>query len=442
MGAKLAAPSASAKKTPFSALQGLTNKQIFDMVNAYSSGQFNRAISNGTVKWFTSQGCDMLTTQDVTGGGLVNQFLDQAFMMVFEKFDVPRVNTKWEDSGIVEHYSHGFGGLYKRVAGQIPPEVSPGFLPENANSADPDKYSPDKPRFVEDKERFSKIGNDPFQNVITYQDFAIRPTFLSEDGLSGYISLKANGVYQSYALHKEVMYAKVFMHSLTDGYKYNLKPTQILKVDYPIDGTMPTETQSKALFNAVRKQIHLIEGVVGTTGEFNEAGYESAWNRDDFVLMLRTGIEDDAITNIPTEFFRDSAFKFPFDKVTNFNNFGDMEAYADAEFKTRLYPVYSADGWGSVVANTWNTSENTLVTNTSGQIVDDGTNVHFKDPHARVLGFITQKGRIVDERQSGLIVQPHYNPRTLATSLIASDPAGSVVTDYYYNNIIIVGNQA
>lgn len=437
--AKAKAAPVSSTKTPFSQLAGYTNQQIFDMVNAYSSGQFNRVVSHGTNKWFGENGTTALTKADLTGDTLFSQFLTNALQMAVEKFDIPEINTKWENSGIVEHYSHPDAGIYIRRAGKVASEVTPGFLPENANSSDPDKYSPDKPRFLDDVEdRYFKIGNDNFQCVTTYQDFAINPIVNDPYGAGSYIAMKVNSVNQSYAQHREVFYAKTFMHALEDSYKYQLRNTQVLKVDYPTDGTAPTEAQSKGLFNAIRKVIHTIEGVVGTTGEFNEAGYQSSWNRNDFALLLRTGIEDDAITNIPTEFFRDSAFRFPFDKVTEMNDFGEMEAYSDESFTTRLYPVYTADGWGSVVDNTWNPTENTEL-GAAGQIVDDGTNVYFKDPYSNILGAIVQKGRIFDETPNGLIVNSRYNPRTLATSIIASAPQNGVYSDYYYNIIIIKG---
>jgi hypothetical protein len=435
----MAASPIAAQKIPFSVLKGFTNQQIFDMTNAYSSGQFNRVVSNGTNKWFGENGSTALTQADLEGGTFFSKFLTNALDMAVEKFDVPVVNTKWENSGIVEHYSHPEAGIYIRRAGRVASEVTPGFLPENANSSDPDKYSPYKPRFVDDVEdRYFKIGNDNFQAVTTYQDFAIRPIVNNPYGLGSYIMLKINSITQAYRQHREVFYAKTFMHAFTDNYKYQLRKTQVLKVDYPTDGTAPTQDQSKGLFNALRKTVHTIEGVVGTTGEFNEAGYQSSWNRDDFALILRTGIEDDAITRIPTEFFRDNAFSFPFDQVTEMNDFGELEAYADSEFKKRLYPVYSNDGWGSVIDNTWNPKEGTTF-GAAGQIVDDGTNVFFKDPYADVLGFIVQKGRIFDETPNGLIINSKYNERTLATSIIASAPQNGTYSDYYYNLIVIKG---
>lgn len=439
MGVKKAAAPKAAQKQSFSQLAGYTNQQMFDMVNAYSSGQFNRAVSHGANKWFGENGSTALTQADLTGDTLFSKFINNAMMMVIEKFDAPKASTKWEDSGVLEHYAHPNAGIAVRRAGHISPEVTPGFLPENAKSKDPDKYSPNKPRYTYEDERFFKLGNDNFQNVETYQDFAIEPTVQNPTGLASYLALKSNSIYQSYRIHKEVFYSKVFMHAFEDSYKFNLRPTQVLKVDYPTDGTRPTEEQSKQFFNSIRKQIHLIEGVLGTTGEFNEGGYQSYWDRNDFVLLLRTGIQDDAITNIPTEFFSNGAFKFPFSNITEFNDFGELEAYADAEFTQRLYPVYSDDGWGSVVENVWNTTEGTTVDNTTGQIIDDGTNVYFKDPYKDILGFIVQKGRMFDETPNGLIVSSHYNERTLGTSIIASAPLNGVYTDYFYNIIVIKG---
>ena len=434
-----AAPQA---KATLASLKGLTNQELFDLVSAYNPGEFDRVVSNGSCRWFTESGCQAINNTDLP---LISKFLGLSMKVVFNKFDVPQVRSIWADSGIMETYPIEYGGVAQRIAGSTSYNpVAPAFLPGNKNAKDPDKYSPFKPREIDDeKERFFTF-NMAYQNVITFADFPIRQAFLNPTGVSGYIALKINALMNGFKLYENAMIAKVFMEGVNST-KYPLKPTQVLKVDWPTSAdTAPTDEQVRKFVRQLKKLEHYIQGTTAT-GEFNAAGYTSTWEPSDFKLLLRTGIEDDITTTglLPWG-LEGNGIKLPFGDIKNMNDFGGLEAYAESAHTTKLYPVY--DDWGAVVDNVWSPTEGATLkpdgSNPDDAVVDNGENVFFKDPYADILGFIVQKGYIFKQEQSVYDVTPVFNPRNLKTSYIANKPMTGLNVDYYYNIIVLKNGNA
>lgn len=443
MPARKVAARPNPNKASLKDLQGLTNQELFDIVSAYNPGEFDRVVSNGSCKWFTESGCQAINNTDLP---LISKFLGLSMKVVFQKFDVPSVRSIWADSGIMETYSMEYGGISQRIAGSTAYNpVSPAFLPGSKNVKDPDKYSPFKPREIDDeKERFFTF-NMAYQNVITFQDFPIRQAFLNPTGVSGYIALKINALMNGFRLYENGQIAKVFMEGINST-KYPLKPTQVIKVDWPTSqDEAPTDEQVRKFIRQLKKLGHYIQGTTAT-GEFNAAGFTSTWEPSDFRLLLKTGIEDDITTTglLPWG-LEGNGIKLPFGDVKNMNDWGGLEAYADAEFGTRLYPVY--DDWGAVVDNVWSPTEGSTLkedgSNPDDAVVDDGNGkVFFKDPYSDILGFIVQKGIIFKQEQSVYDVTPVFNPRNLKTSYIANKPMTGINYDYYYNVIVLKNGNA
>lgn len=428
------------KKAPFSELTSLSNNKLFEIVNAMSGNKFDNLISNGTNKLFTEAGCTDLLQNDID---LVNEFTGLMTKVVFQKFDLPRVKNKFVDSGLVETYDAPDGGVMQRIAGTVLPEITPRFTPEQMKSGNDNPF---QTRFTQPTQRFFKF-NDNYQNMISFQDFPYKQAFVAqENGIGLMLSEKMNALQLSYELHNEAFILKVLMSGITNKDR-PLQETQKIGIDWSDN---PTDEQYRAFIETIMDVMSVIDDS-WMTGDFNQNGYKSSWSPDDFVMFVRNPIKNRIRTRLMVGAYNPDDLAIPISRVNTVNDWGGLEPYSDAEFQNRLYPVYDSK-WGNVVDGYYTTTAGGdkvdcdwlkhTPTDTSNLVVDDGSNVFWKDPYDDVLAVIAQKGLVFRGIQNGYQIRAIQNPANLVDNYWASAPNNAVNYDSNYNVIVITKNSA
>lgn len=425
-----------AAKAPYSTLSGVTNQQLFEMVSAENPGKWETWTSNGTAKFFTEQGFEAIARTDLP---VLNEFLGQVTKIIFQKFDVPRVKNLFEDSGLVETYSTPFGGITQRTATETIPPIDPRFSAENIQAGNDNPF---QTRIIRDKERFFK-KDFRYQSVVSTQEFPLKQIFVGADnGIAAYYAAKMQGLENGFTMQRQANILEVLMGGITST-EHPLQESQVVAIDWTANTGEATDEQLGGFIDASMDVMSAIEDSVAT-GSFNAAGYESAWDRSDFVMFVRNPIMNRIRRKLRVGAYNPEDLAIPVDRVRSLNDFGGLIPYSDAEFTSRLYPVYDAK-WGNVVKGYYSATANQTVTtgldgapvDASNLTKDDGTNVFWQDPYSDILAIIAQKGLVFRDEQNPYQVIPIFNPANLVQNYWASSPDNGINYDYYYNVIII-----
>lgn len=417
-----------APKAPFSELTGITNQQLFEIVAAENPGKFDAITAQGTAKFFTDKGFEALAASDMP---LINDFLNLSMKIIFQKFDIPRVKNIMEDSGLVEEYNTPMGGITQRIATENVAPIDPRFTPENVAAGNDNPFAT---RLKEDKERFF-TQNFNYQSVLSIQEFPLKTIFTTADnGITAYIAAKMTGLENGFTMQKCANILQVLMRGITST-KHPLQESQKIAIDWTANTGDATDEQLGGFIDASMDVMSAIEDSVAT-GAFNAAGYESHWDRSDFVMFVRNPIKNRIRRKLRVGAYNPEDLAIPIDKVQSLNDFGGLEPYADADFTQRLYPVYDKK-WGSVVKGVYTKTVGGAVQGAGDEVTDNGSNVFWKDPYENILAIIAQKGLVFKNTQNPYQVIPIFNPANLITNYWASSPNNAINYDYYYNVIII-----
>lgn len=428
MAARKAKQAANTAKVPFSELTGVTNQQLFEIVAANNPGKFESVTSNGTAKFFTEQGFEAVAASDLQ---ILNDFLSLSMKVIFQKFDIPRVRNIMEDSGLVETYATPMGGITQRIATENIMPIDPRFSPENIAAGNDNPFAT---RVQKDTERFFR-QNFRYQSVISIQEFPLKTIFTgSENGIAAYVAAKMTGLENGFTMQRNANYLHVLMGGINST-THPLRDSQKITLPWSEVTGDATDEQLGSFIDASMDVMSAIEDSVAT-GDFNAAGYESAWDRSDFVMFVRNPIKNRIRRKLRVGAYNPEDLAIPIDNVVSLNDFGDILPYKESTFETRLYPVYDAK-WGSVVKDKYTETVGGAIEGAGTEITDDGTNVFWKDTHEDVLAIIAQKGLIFRDEQNPYQVIPIFNPANLITNYWASSPNNGINYDYYYNVIVI-----
>ena len=433
-----------AKKIAPKALAGLTNIQFWNECRK-NNAQFESYTSSGTKETFTEKGFEALKASDLN---ILNKFFELSLRVAFQKVDVSRARNPLTDSGLVEVYNTPNGGFVQRIAVNSISPISPVYNNlENGSSVDPFKV-----RKPESSQRFFGQNYD-YQNLITIQEFQVKQIFLDEYGMGQYISgimqgMETGRVKQEYVNLKEVLNAGL------NSTEYPLKDTQKIATQLPDDLSTVTDEQLRGFIEEVMDLMTAMDTQV-SSGQYNAAGFDTHVDKSDYVMLVRAGILNKIKTRLRVGAYNPEDLAIPIDRIVEVSDFGGIYPYKEAEFSTRLYPVYdsfgSESGYFIAEADAGGLAKNTASDGTVlGYRTGAGVNisgianivakkdVFWKDENAEVKAMVAQKGLIFENRQNPYVVTPIYNPAGLYTNYWASSPSNSISYDYYYNMVAFV----
>ena len=150
-----------------------TNVELWNALRAkYKS--FASITAEATADTFTEKGWGEISRNNIPA---LNQFFELSMRVAFNKMDIARVNTRLEESGLVEVYGGNNGGYLQRISVESIAPISPGFI----NLTNGDSIDPFIVRKPESKERFFECGNFNYQSLITIQEYQIKTIFLEKE---------------------------------------------------------------------------------------------------------------------------------------------------------------------------------------------------------------------------------------------------------------------
>lgn len=397
-----------------------TNAQMWDYLRSHNTN-FANITSKATADLFTDRGFEALKT---TNPNAINEFFNLSMRVAFQKVNVENVKNPLEGIGLVEKYDTPNGGLVQRMTIHSLKPTSPLYKNlQDGQSVDAWKIR--KPVARE----YLYQQNFDYQSYVTLQDFQIKQIFIAETGMASFVAgvMKslANGyVKQSYANTLECL------------------STAINSTDYPLKGSQKialaswTATPTAAELKDLVLQLKEIATAITTspsTDAYNAGDFDTAYNPDDFVVLMRAGIRNQIDVNVELGAFNPDRLSIPFE-VHEVQNFGGLIPYYTDENNQdyRMYPMYS-----SVTGEMIGYSLTEGKTGTTADFAE--SDIWFQDPNADVLAVVAQKGLLFENIQNPYSVVPApYNPAGLYTTYWASSPNNAIVTDYTYGLVLIL----
>lgn len=404
-------------------MAALTNLQLWNYLRDHNTN-FKNITSKGTAELFTEKGFEALMRDNIQA---LNDYFTLSMRVAFQKINVADAKNPLEGAGLVQRYDTPNGGFVQRMSISSLKPTTPLYK----GLSDGDSVDPWKVRKPRTDERFFQQNYD-YQSYLTLQDFQIKTIFISEYGVSDFVSgcmkSMANGyIKQSYANTLEVLNAGL------NSVAYPLQDSQNIELSSWTDAGV-TADELKELLLTIKDVATMIETSPSTAG-FNAGGFDTSYNVDDFVVLTRAGIKNRIALEVELGAFNPETLSIPF-KSKEVQNFGGLVAYYDKDIegtptKTAVYPMYS-----SVTGEMIGYSESEDQTGTTPDVVE--ADVYFEDTNADIIAIIAQKGLIFENIQNPYSVIPApYNPAGLYTTYWASSPNNGIVFDYMYGCIVI-----
>lgn len=394
----------------------LSNLALWNALRA-TNPSFASHTSEGTAELFTERGFETLKTTNLNA---INEFFELSLRVALQKISVGNAKNLFEGIGLVEVYDTPNGGYTQRIAiGNIKP-VTPGFK----GLSDGESVDPFVVRKPESKERFFQQNFD-YQNFITIQDFQVKTIFISEFGMSEYVSGIMRGLQNGYTI-QESLNVKEALNSAINSTTFPLKNTQNVSVDSWTDGAL-TDAELQGYMLAIKMTLTSMM-TTESTGAFNAGGFETVLDKDDYVIIQRAGIKDQLSVRTRLGAFNPDELDSGVE-IYEVDNFGGIwyDGTVDGSADVRLYPHYDSFG----AQDGWSSSE-------GGDLVEvEAGSLRAVDPNEDVIAIIAQKGLVFENRQNGYIINPIYNPRGLYTNYWASAPNNAINVDSYYNMVVI-----
>ena len=399
---------------------GVKNSELFELARKYSPEFAGR-----TAK-ITAERLDLgweANKQFATNPQPINEWFGIVMTWVLNKVDIARVRDVLIDSGLVESYDTPFGNAVQRMAiNQIKP-VSPKFRNLTEGSS-VDMFVVRKPSM--DSRFFTQ--NFDFQNFITLQEYQIKLILQNEFGMeqvtSGIVAQLENSFKtQRYLNELEALNAGI---NSTD---YPLQETQKVEMDTWGSGSGGAVTDAELLnfIQAVKKMAYALS-ITPSTKAYNAAGFDTAVEPDEFVLLVRPDILVDIQTKLRVGAYNPEDLALPF-KIQAVDNFGGVNPVLTVENVD--YPVFPAyDDLGAVAG--WALEPNGSV---NPDIHDNM--LKWVDDNEAVLAVLAQKGLLFDTMQNGIqqVVTP-YNARGAYQNIFYNVIGAGTHFDYYYDMIV------
>ena len=393
-----------------------TNVALWNALRAkYKS--FESITSEATADTFTEKGWGEISRNNIPA---LNQFFELSMRIAFNKMDIAKVNTRLEESGLVEVYGGNNGGYLQRISIESISPISPGFINlQNGQSVDP--FIVRKP---ESKERFFECGNFNYQSLITLQEYQVKTIFLDQNGMSSFVAGIMAGLENGYKVQKELNCYKA-IHECINSTEKPLQDTQKLTLTSWTDGNV-TEAELLDFITQLQDLATAMDTSITQPG-LNANKFDTAAKKEDCIVLVRAGIMNMIKRMKALNVHYDGAanmLEIPF-KVVEVQDFGGIEHYKGA---TKLYPHYDAlgavDGWAE--------------TDGGDKKYDlNAAEVTVKDLDAKVLAVVAQKGLIFEDIKEPYTVQPIYNPRGMYNNYWANAANNMIRYDANYTCVTV-----
>lgn len=395
-----------------------SNIQSIEIARAFSPTLSN-LISESTLANLKANGAEALKSLP---NNVLNEWYGATMAWKLLRFDIADSRNPLEDNGIVETYDTPYGMYAERLAVLPSKGINPGFLNvESGKSVDPNV-----PRIKPIQQYFLKL-NLNYQNQVTI-DTVRRKTILSDE--YGMDILTSAEMAQMSADYKKYRY-EMALNALNAGIsstEFPLKATQVVTLPSWTDGA-PTAAELQSLIQAIKDVSGNLQ-YTPSTSAYNSAGFDTAVDADRFVILMRNKVQtriQGALTTGPLFGVDPSYLDLPY-QVQQMADFGNMEPYQDADFTTKLYPVYDAT-FGDMIG--YNTVEG------SSEVTVETTAAYQKDLNDDIIAIIIQKGAICETIQNPVTIDPMYpNPKGLYQNFFFNAPNNGINFFAPYNMIL------
>lgn len=397
-------------------MPAMTNLQMWNYLRK-TNPNFRNHTAEGTASLFTEKGYEALTTNDV---GALNDFFLLSVRVAFNKLNVANAKNPLAGTGLVEVYDNPMGGYVQRMQINSFKPTNPQFK----NLANGQSVDMQKVRKGEAKERFFDTNFD-FASFYSMQDFAVKQIFISEYGMADFVAGFMKALQNGYTIQEYVNTLNCLSVGLNST-RYPLKDSQKLVLSSWTDAA-PTSAELTELILQTKDLATMME-VSASTKAFNAIGFDTSYDTDDFVMLVRAGIKNRIETALMVGAFNPETLTIPF-AVKEVENFGGLhDPYVMIEgVKTPVYDVYDDNGEHIGYSTTEGATEATY----------DDDDVDWEDPNENILAVIAQKGLIFEASQNPLQILPApYNVAglyqnyhmTRPNTIIAYDPLYAVIT--------------
>lgn len=397
-----------------------TNAQMWDYLRSHNTN-FANITSKATSDLFTERGFEALKTSNPEA---INEFFNLSMRVAFQKVNVENVKNPLERIGLVERYDTPNGGLVQRMTIHSLKPTSPLYKGlTDGSSVDQQKVR--KPKAKE----YLYQQNFDYQSYVTLQDYQIKTIFISEFGMTDFVAgvMKslANGyIKQSYANELECLDKAI---NSTD---YPLKNSQ--KIVLSSWTSEPTAAELKELILNI-KDIETAIETSPSTNAYNAGDFDTAYDPNDFVVLMRAGIQNRIDVNVELGAFNPDKLSLKM-AVHEVQDFGGLVPYFtdENEQSYRMYPMYSSVT-GEMIGYS-------MTEGKTGTVADFAeADIWFQDTNADIVAVIAQKGLLFENIQNPYSVVPApYNAAGLYTTFWASSPNNAIVTDHTYGLIVIL----
>lgn len=396
---------------------GLTNNVTMWNALRKKFKSFETITSEATKDTFTDKGWSEISRYGLNS---LNQFFQLSMRVAFNKLDIAKVNTRLEESGIVEVYGSHNGGYLQRISIESIAPISPKYL----NLADGSSVDPFVVRKPNSKERFFECGNFNYQSLITLQEYQVKTIFLEEYGMANFIAGIMAGLENGYKMQKELNIYKA-IHECINSVAKPLQDTQIITLDSWTDAGV-TDAELLDFVANVQDIATVMETSITQPG-FNANGFDTAANAEDYVLLVRAGIMNKIRRQLRLGAFNPEDLALPF-KILEVQDFGGITYDNNG---TQVYPEY--DSLGAVVKGHYTTnSDGTPITPYIPE-----SDVTVVDTDAEVLAVLAQRGLIFEEIKEPYQVRPIQNPAGLYENYWCSAPNNMIRYDANYGCIVV-----
>lgn len=361
----------------------------------------------------------------------INDWFAIVMTWALQKVDIAEVRDVLMEAGLVEAFDTPFGNAIQRIAvNQIKP-VSPKFRGlQDGDSID--MFTVRKPDL---DERFFTQNFD-FQNFITLQEYQIKLILQNEFGMEQVTGGIVKQLENSFKTQRYLNTLEALNAGINSS-DYPLKDTQVVEMDSWGSGTGGAVTDAELLnfIQAVKKMSYALS-ITPSTKAYNAAGFDTAVDPSNFVLLIRPDILVDIQTKLRVGAYNPEDISLPFE-VQAVENFGGMVPYVDVPdtsagaqegdtVATQVYPIY--DSLGVVIGY------DTDKTATDPDYDED--DIYWVDGNDGVLAVLAQKGLIFTTMQNGIqqVVTP-YNARGAYQNIFYNVIGAGVHYDYYYDMI-------
>ena len=298
---------------------GVKNSELFKLAQKY-----NPEFQKHTAK-ITADRLDLgweANKQFATNPQPISEWFSVVMTMILNKVDVAKVRNVLEDYGVAEAYDTPFGNAIERLAVNAIKPVSPRFRGlKNGDSVD--MFTVRKPDL---SQRFF-VQNFDMSNFITLQEYQIKLILQNEFGMeqitSGIMAQLENSLKKQTYLNE----LEALSHGINST-DFPLKDTQKVNMNGWTDGAVTDDQLLE--FVQIAKNLAYELTLVPSTSAYNAGDFDSAVDKDDYVMLVRPEVLTDIQTKLRVGAYNPEDIAIPFD-VKPVLNFGGLVPYKEAE---------------------------------------------------------------------------------------------------------------